>query len=197
MKLKLTIKERWRKVNMRSTKIFTLTLTALFTAIICILGPLTIPVGPIPLTLCNLSILLAAYVLGPWWGTVSVAIYILLGVVGLPVFSAGGAGVAKVIGPTGGYIFGYLFLSLFTGLFVKKFKGNLIFSIVGMLIGLIVLYFFGTVWYIAVTNVDVKAAIAACVLPFLPGDAIKIVIALFVGLQLQRRLPLLTKQITS
>lgn len=182
---------------MRSTKIFTLTLTALFTAIICILGPLTIPVGPIPLTLCNLSILLAAYVLGPWWGTVSVAIYILLGVVGLPVFSAGGAGVAKVIGPTGGYIFGYLFLSLFTGLFVKKFKGNLIFSIVGMLIGLIVLYFFGTVWYITVTNVDVKAAIAACVLPFLPGDAIKIVIALFVGLQLQRRLPLLTKQITS
>ncbi|MFQ9510203.1 MAG: biotin transporter BioY [Lachnospiraceae bacterium] len=182
---------------MRSTKIFTLTLTALFTAIICILGPLTIPVGPIPLTLCNLSILLAAYVLGPWWGTASVAIYILLGVVGLPVFSAGGAGVAKVIGPTGGYIFGYLFLSLFTGLFVKKFKGNLIFSIVGMLIGLIVLYFFGTIWYIVVTNVDVKAAIGACVLPFLPGDAIKIVIALFVGSQLQRRLPLLTKQITS
>lgn len=182
---------------MKSSKTFNLILTSLFAALMCVLGPLTIPIGPIPISFCNLVIMLSAYILGPIWGTASVVIYIMLGTVGLPVFSGGSAGLAKLVGPTGGYIWGYIFLSLCTGFFVKKFKGKVLFSIIGMLLGMVILYSFGTVWYMAVTSVDMKVALSACVLPFLPGDAIKMTITLIVGVQLQKRLPFLYSSVGS
>ena len=85
-----------------------LTLTALFAAILCVAAPFSIPVGPIPITLATFAIYLAAIVLGKKYGTLAVVIYILLGAVGLPVFSGFSGGFQKIVSATGGYIIGYI-----------------------------------------------------------------------------------------
>ena len=111
------------------TRITTITITkvALSTAIICILGPLsfTIPISPVPISLGILGIFFAVYVNGWLWGTVSCILYLLLGFVGVPVFTGFSAGAGKLLGPTGGYMIGYIFLSLVAGFFISKFEKNI------------------------------------------------------------------------
>ena len=80
-------------------------------AVLCVVGPWTIPIGPVPISLVTLVISLAVYLLGAKLSTASVLVYLLIGAVGLPVFSNYGAGLAKVVGPTGGYLVGYLALA--------------------------------------------------------------------------------------
>ena len=82
-------------------------------------------------------------------------IYLLLGMVGLPVFNGFSGGVQKLVGPTGGYLIGYLFLVFFTGLFVEKFPNKIPMYFVGGIIGIIVCYAFGTVWFVLQYKVDV------------------------------------------
>ena len=99
---------------------YQMAVTAVMAAVLCVLGPLTVPIGAIPISLANLVICLTAWLLGPKFGTLSVAIYLALGVVGLPVFSGYGAGLAKVAGPTGGYLVGYLLLAFIGGSSSKR-----------------------------------------------------------------------------
>ena len=77
----------------------------------CVLGPLTVPIGAVPISLANFVICLTAWLLGPKFGTLSVAVYLCIGLIGVPVFSGYGAGLAKLAGPTGGYLVGYLLLA--------------------------------------------------------------------------------------
>ncbi len=174
-------------------------LAALMAAVLCVVGPFSIPVGPIPLSLATLVIYLTAYVLGWKLGTVSVLIYLLVGILGVPVFSAGRSGIGVIAGPTGGYLIGYLLLVLICGLFVgpgqhatgkpeSKKARKVLSSILVMVVATAVLYTLGTVWLAFSAHMTAKAAVAAGVLPFLAGDAIKIVIAAFLGSALQGRL---------
>ena len=87
---------------------YQMAVTALMAAVMCVLGPLSVPIGAIPISLTNLVICFSAWLLGPKFGTLSVAVYLALGAVGLPVFSGYGAGLAKLAGPTGGYLGGSL-----------------------------------------------------------------------------------------
>ena len=95
---------------MKNQKITTyqMAVTAVMAAVLCVLGPLTVPIGAIPISLANFVICLTAWLLGPKFGTLSVVIYLAIGLIGVPVFSGYGAGLAKVAGPTGGYLVGYL-----------------------------------------------------------------------------------------
>lgn len=160
-------------------------------AIICVLGPLSIPLpfSPVPISLTIFAVYIAVYALGMKWGTVACIVYILLGLVGLPVFSGFTGGAAKLLGPTGGYIIGFLFVALLSGLFIDKFK-NRPMSIVGMVLGTAVCYFFGTVWLAYQAGMTFEAALWAGVIPFIPADAVKIVIAILVGPQLRKALRL-------
>ena len=99
---------------MKNKKLTTyqMAVTALMAAALCVLGPLSVPIGAIPISLSNFVICLTAWLLGPKFGTLSVAVYLLIGLVGVPVFSGYGAGIAKLAGPTGGYLVGYLLLAL-------------------------------------------------------------------------------------
>ena len=90
-------------------------------------------------------------------------------------------GLSKVIGPTGGYMIGYIPLAFCTGWFAEKHRSNVILTVAGMLIGTIILYALGTVWLAFQMKMDLKAALGAGVLPFLPGDAAKIVITQVLG----------------
>ena len=87
---------------------YAITVTALMTAVTCILAPLSIPIGPVPISLTNLAIYISLYLLGWKRGTISYLIYLLIGLVGIPVFSGFTGGPAKLAGPTGGYIIGFI-----------------------------------------------------------------------------------------
>ena len=104
-----------------------MTVTALMTAITCILAPmaLPIPVSPVPISLTNLVIFFMAYILGTKLSVVSYVLYLLLGTVGLPVFSGFTGGVGKLLGPTGGYLIGFIFLAAIAGFFVEKFPAKI------------------------------------------------------------------------
>ena len=123
-------------------------LIALMTAVTCVLGPLSIPLpfSPVPISLTNFAIFLAIFVLGMKNGTISFIIYLLLGAVGVPVFSSFRGGFQVLAGPTGGYLIGFIFLALIMGFALDHFDRKLVPTIIGMIIGMAVCYTFGTVW---------------------------------------------------
>jgi biotin transport system substrate-specific component len=161
---------------------------ALMTAVMCILGPLSINIGVIPISFTNLAIYITLYILGWKRGTVSYLLYMLIGIVGAPVFSGFTGGIAKLVGPTGGYIVGFIFLALISGVFIEKFENNKVLCIVGMILGTAVCYIFGTVWFIVSSKTPLMASLSMCVFPFLPGDLIKIIIACVLGSKIKVQL---------
>lgn len=162
----------------------------LMAAVICVLGPIAIPipVSPVPISLATLVIYLFSYFLD-WKGAVlGCLVYILLGTAGLPVFTGFSGGLAKLAGPTGGYLVGYLFLAAFCGLFIQLYPQKRALHLVGMILGTAFLYGFGTVWLIYQMRLTFVEGLAMAVLPYLPGDTIKIIIALTAGPVIRERL---------
>lgn len=159
--------------------------TALMTAILCAVGPLTVPVGPIPLSLATLAVYLSGAILGAKRGTLAVAMYILIGAAGVPVFSGFSAGVQKVAGVTGGYMLGYLLCAATVGLAAERGRGCWTLPI-SMVVGTAVCYSVGTVWFMAQTGVNLAGALVSCVIPFLPGDALKVATATIVVRTMQK-----------
>ncbi len=171
------------KVNVRE-----MALIAVMAAVTCVLGPLSIPIGVVPISFTNLAVYLAIYVLGCRRGTLSYIVYLLIGLVGVPVFSGFTGGVAKLFGPTGGYLIGFIFMALLCGWFIDKFEGKIVPSFVGMILGTIVCYVFGTAWLAYQGSMTFYAALAAGVLPFIVGDVAKMAVAAIIGPQVRRQL---------
>ena len=157
-----------------------MTVTALMTAVMCVLGPLAlpIPVSPVPISLGPLVIYFMAYVLG--------ATLAVVRLVGLPVFTGFSGGLGKVAGPTGGYMIGYLFLAFIAGYFIERFPSNRALQAVGLILGTAVLYVFGTVWLSGQLNMTFLAGLGVGAVPYLPGDAAKIVLAVMFGPQIRK-----------
>ncbi len=152
---------------------------ALFGAVICIMSLISIPTQPVPLNMALFAVLLAGGMLGKKYGTLSVLVYILLGVVGIPVFAGFRGGLGVMAGPTGGYIAGYIVVAFLTGLVyekTQKFK----YTVPVMIISVMLCYVLGTAWYCYIMKSGVLSALALCVLPFIPADIIKIVLAALV-----------------
>jgi biotin transport system substrate-specific component len=154
-----------------------LVLMALFAAIICVLAPLSIPIGPVPISLTNLAVYFSLYFLGWKKGTVTYVIYLMIGLVGLPVFSGFTGGVGKLAGPTGGYLIGFIFMAGIAGIFIQKFSSNVLVCVLGMILGTAVAYALGTIWFCLSTGTGVAAALATCVFPFIIGDLAKMIVA--------------------
>ena len=175
---------------MKNQKITTyqMAVTAVMAAVLCVLGPLTVPIGAIPISLANFVICLTAWLLGPKFGTLSVVIYLAIGLIGVPVFSGYGAGLAKVAGPTGGYLVGYLLLAFIGGLFIEKSNGQPVVSAVGLMLGDAACYVLGTAWFVFQMQCDLGYALAVCVYPFIVLDLAKIVVSCVVGALLRKRL---------
>ena len=158
-------------------------LIALMTAVTCVLGPLSIPLpfSPVPISLTNFAIFLAIFVLGMKNGTISFIIYLLLGAVGVPVFSSFRGGFQVLAGPTGGYLIGFIFLALIMGFVLDHFDRKLVPTIIGLIIGMAVCYAFGTVWLAKLLSLSFKEGLMMGVIPYLAGDVAKIIIAAIVG----------------
>ncbi len=142
-----------------------LTQTALLTAFICLIAPWTLPLGTLPITLGSMAVALSASLCG-YRGVAATAIYILLGAVGLPIFSGFSGGLHVLLGPTGGFIIGYLPMSLCIAA-----KGGLL----GQMAGYVCLYLCGALCYSAATSTDFLLSLAICVLPFLIIDILKVI----------------------
>jgi len=174
-----------KKINTKQ-----ITLIGLMTAITCILGPLSIPIpfSVVPISLTNLAIYFTVFILGWKKGTISYLIYLLIGFVGVPVFSGFSGGPGKLVGPTGGYLIGFILLAIIAGVFIDKFPGKVYMYVVGMVLGLAVTYTIGTAWLTSQLGWTFKEGLLMGVIPFLPGDALKIVAATIVGPVLRKNL---------
>ena len=171
----------------RRGQAYYMTMSALMAAVTCVLAPLSVPIGPVPISLTNLVIYISLYLLGGRWGTVSCLVYVLIGAAGLPVFSGFAGGLGRLAGPTGGYIAGFLPMALLAGWVIDR-GGSRLVQLAGMVLGTAVCYAFGTAWYCFVADVPPLAALGACVFPFIPFDLGKMVLAMAAGPLLRRRL---------
>lgn len=166
---------------MKNKNIHFLTTCALMAALMCALCPLSVPIGPVPITLATLIVYLAVYILGWKGASISVLIYLLLGAVGAPVFSGYAGGLARLVGPTGGYLVGYIPLAILAGWITERGGRKIWAAVLGMLAGTAVLYLFGTVWFVIVSGNTFAVALSKCVTPFIPFDLVKIVVAVAFG----------------
>jgi biotin transport system substrate-specific component len=175
---------------MRNSKTANLTMIGLMTAVLCLMGPLSlvIPISPVPISLTNLAIYLTVILLGMKRGTIVTLVYLLIGFVGVPVFSAFTGGPGKLIGPTGGYLIGFIFLALIAGYAVDRFPGKIGWTVLGMVGGTLILYGLGTAWLAYSAGMTFSQALFAGVIPFILGDAIKIAFAIVLGFPIKKRL---------
>ena len=147
-------------------------LIALFTALTCVL---------VPISLTNLVLYLALYLLGTRRTALSFILYMLIGAVGLPVFSGFSGGLSKLAGPTGGYILGFLVMVLVAGPFVDRSGGHFLPDFAGMILGTALCYALGTAWFVYLMDCPFWYALTVCVFPFIPGDLVKMVAAHLLG----------------
>lgn len=157
-----------------------LVLTALFAALMCVAGMyLILPIGPVPIALANMFAIAAGLMLGPVYGGAAVLIYILMGSLGLPVFSRN-AGFAVLLGPTGGYLLGYLLGSVCAGLIASlpaKLKKAKFLYVVAALAGFALIYVPGLLVLQAKLGLTWSDTLSKGMLPFIPGDLLKVAVA--------------------
>lgn len=165
----------------KQSALFNMTSCALMAALMCVLCPVSIPIGPVPISLSVLVILVTVVVLGTWRALVSYTVYLLLGAVGMPVFTGFQGGLAKMAGPTGGYLLGFWLMILIGGIIMERSKRNLWLTMLGMAVGVAVDYVFGTAWFVLQTGSTLTHALDFCVYPFIPLDLLKIVAAAVFG----------------
>lgn len=171
----------------RSSHTYAMVSTALMTAVTCILAPLSVPIGPVPISFTNLAIYISLYLLDWKRGTVSYFLYLLIGFAGLPVFSGFTGGVAKLAGPTGGYIVGFIPMAIIAGIVIDHFNQRWL-QLLGMIIGTAICYALGTAWFCMQAGYTVSAALAVCVFPFIPADLVKMLIAMTIGPAIRQRM---------
>jgi biotin transport system substrate-specific component len=150
---------------------------------------IVIPMPPVPITAQTFFLNIAAILLGGPLGAVSQFVYIMLGVVGVPVFAGGKAGLGVIFGPTGGYLLGFIMAAFVIGTVNKMKKSAGIFwYIFSMLIGMLIIYFLGSLQLSLVVKMSFHKALAVGVLPFIPGDIIKIMLAAIISSRLEGRI---------
>ncbi len=154
---------------------------SLFVALIAVGAFIAIPMGPVPIVLQNMFVLLAGLLLGPLWGLACVAVYLVIGLAGLPVFAGGTSGLGKLFGPTGGYLLGYLPCVVITGGISRGLGKKPAFDILAMVMGSLIVYAAGVPWLKAVTGMSLEKALMVGMVPFLIGDALKIIAAAFIA----------------
>ena len=166
--------------------------SGVFAAMISISSFIVVPIGPVPVSASLLAVMLCSVILSPFESFCASLVYIIMGAVGLPVFSGGSGGIGVLFGYTGGYIWSYPLLSIVISLF-SQFKRkrkiiNYVITFCGCLIGMIISYTLGTAQYMLVTGNNILSALFTCVLPFLFIDLIKSIIAVSIGIPFKKRL---------
>lgn len=171
-----------KKSSKGKTALLDLVFISMFTALIAVCSQISIPLGPVPFTLQTMAVCITAAMLGWKRGTISVLVYLLIGLVGVPVFAGFSGGFSSVVTPAFGYIIGFILTAVVVGLSTKFFGNKMVPLIISMVIGIFLCYVVGTIWFMVVYNVtgqyiDLGLALSWCVIPFIIPDIAKIAVA--------------------
>ncbi|MDO4459493.1 MAG: biotin transporter BioY [Clostridia bacterium] len=183
----------------KNKKVLSIVLVGLMTAVMCVISPISVPIGTVPISFQILALYLVLYVLDWKRSTIAVLLYLILGAVGLPVFAGYVGGIAKLTGPTGGYLVSYIPFAIICGIVFDRFpieeaetaKDKAVRCVIhfaAMLVGTAVCYTLGTAWFCIQASYSVGAALAICVIPFIPFDIAKGIVAMIVGPQIRKAL---------
>ncbi|MBP5756001.1 MAG: biotin transporter BioY [Spirochaetales bacterium] len=176
-----------KKENLSKSIVF----VALFAAISAISGFLAVPVPgtPVPIVLQNMMVVLSGMLLGPVLGTFSTLLFVVAGILGLPILSGGTGGFAKLMSPTGGFIVGYVISSLVAGLILGRpvygKKVSIVKIIVAAFTGFVVMYIPGILHFMNIMDADLKESLMLCILPYLPGDLLKLILCVLLSVALR------------
>ncbi|NCC86464.1 MAG: biotin transporter BioY [Clostridia bacterium] len=173
-----------QKVKPTAIKTLDMVYIALLVALMAVCSWVSIP-ATVPFTMQTFAVFCAVGLLGGKRGTIAVAVYILLGLVGVPVFAGFKGGIGALLGVTGGYVIGFIFVALIYWIITKLFGDKTMVMAIAMFIGLLVCYAFGTAWFVFVYakgsgSIGFAAAFGLCVAPFIVPDIIKIFLSIFV-----------------
>lgn len=162
-------------------------LVAVFTALISVCSWITIPAaaGQVPFTLQTFAVFVAAGILGAKRGTLAVIVYLLIGFAGAPVFAGFAGGLSVLASPTAGYLIGFIFTALIVGFSTKIVKQKnemkkIVVMVATMILGAVVYYIFGTIWFMFVTEMNLVSSLTLCVIPFIIPDLVKIAVAIII-----------------
>jgi biotin transport system substrate-specific component len=176
-------------MNSSSASLRSMIYASLFGALTAVGAYIIIPLPPVPITLQTLFLGLAAILLGGRLAALSQVVYLLLGIIGLPVFAGGKAGLGVLFGPTGGYLIGFVAAAFIMGKMAEtKSRPGFAWLCLSLTLGTAVIYALGILQLSLVARLTLIKALTVGVLPFLPGDAVKIVLAALIGRKLQDRL---------
>lgn len=175
-------------MNDNHEKLRMMIITALFAAIIGIFSQITIPLPLVPITGQTLAVGLAATILGSRYGTYSVVLYLFIGAAGVPVFAEMSGGLAKIFGPTGGYLLSYIPTVYITGLILEKTRFSLPFALIANIMGMIITLIIGTIWLKYIASLTWTAAFASGVAPFIIVGILKAFLASWLGVTIRSRL---------
>lgn len=161
----------------RSSWLIDATLIVLFSGFVALTAQIEIPMWPVPITGQTLGVLLTGALLGSRRGALAVLLYLAEGAMGLPVFSGGAAGIARFLGPTGGYLIGFASAAAVVGWLAERgWDRSIVWAALAMVIGNLVIYLFGVTW-LAIFLGNLQQAIVGGLLPFIAGDLIKVALA--------------------
>lgn len=163
----------------RTSSVRNLVYIAMFTALIAVCAQISLPIGPVPFTLQTMAVFITAALLGPKRGTISILVYLLLGLLGAPVFAGFTGGIGTVVTPPFGYIVGFIPTTLAVGFGTRIYGFKALPLTLSLVTGLILCYIVGTVWFLLVYaptqgGMSLGLALSYCVWPFLIPDACKI-----------------------
>lgn len=173
---------------MKKGTVYKMALCGLFATIMAVCSWITIPTA-VPFTLQTFAVFCALGALGGQWGTVSVIVYLLVGLAGAPVFSGFSGGLSALFTASGGYLIGFLFTALAYWGITRIFGDKLLVTIIAMAVGLLACYAFGTAWFVLVyskSTVGVLSALGMCVFPFIIPDGLKIALAIVISSRVRR-----------
>ena len=166
----------------------TMTRCALLAAMLAVISPFTVPLGAIPVSLASLAVMLTGVILPPAQALWAVGTYLLCGAVGLPVFSGAQGGFSVFLGPSGGYLWGYLLCAGITALVCRKKSRAFLLCALGAFAGAMAACLCGAAHYAAISHISFSAALGVCLFPFLPMEAGKAALAVFLGRSIRRAL---------
>ena len=165
-----------------------ITVAAVMTAFISVCSMLSINISGIAYSLALFGVVLSGLVLSPAYAFAANATYLLIGLVGIPVFANFNSGLSAIIGQSGGFILSYPVVALVISVLIKRFGFNYIKSVLISFVALVVCYLFGTVWYMYIYRIGIVESLIICVVPFVIVDIIKILICCYAANIIRRQI---------
>lgn len=178
-----------KNMNEKKLQLRSMIYASMLGALTAIGAYIIIPFPIVPITLQTLFVYIAGGLLGGYLGALSQIIYLLIGIIGLPVFSGGKAGFGILIGPTGGYLIGFVIAAFIIGKLIKmKEPSGFLWVIFSMIIGTLIIYLFGVIQLSLIAKLDIMKSLSVGVLPFLIGDTLKIIVAAFIVIRIRDKI---------